>query len=176
MIESIERQGRVEIGTNADPATLVTIRLNRAPLFEAIDTLAVRIDADARLAYIAAPTGSRSKAVLTAFSSGANPGDWMVFSALWGEGCMVGDLSAVDPRRHRVENHAKHWSTGAFTHSSTKVRRRRERFLRFHLGWNPLLSKVALVGRVGKVTANLIRTAKGTVKELFLLTVQVFAG
>ena len=50
VIKSLEAQGRVEIATNADPATLVTIRLSRAPLSEAIDTLALRIDADAKLA------------------------------------------------------------------------------------------------------------------------------
>ena len=38
VVKSIEHQGRVEIATNADPATLVTIRLTRAPLFEAIET------------------------------------------------------------------------------------------------------------------------------------------
>ena len=46
VLKSIERQGRVEIVTNADTAALVTIRLNRAPLFEAIETLALRIDAE----------------------------------------------------------------------------------------------------------------------------------
>ena len=99
VIKSIERQGRVEVVTNADPAALVTIRLNRAPLFEAIDTLALRINANAKLAYIAAPTSEQVRAALRAFSSGANPGDWLVFSAQLGGRLMVGNPSAVDPRR-----------------------------------------------------------------------------
>src|SRR5262245_45011860 len=81
VIKSIESQGRVEIATNADRAALVSIRLNRAPVFEAIDTLALRINANAKLAYIAAPTSEQIRAALRAFSSGANPGEWRVFSA-----------------------------------------------------------------------------------------------
>jgi hypothetical protein len=169
VIKSIERQGRVEIVTNADPAALVTIRLNRALLFEAIETLAQRIDANAKLAYIAAPTSEQIRAALSAFSSGANPGDWMVFSAQLGGRFMVGNLSAVDPRRME-------WRVTQTTDRNLHTlldqgAQKTGALFATPLGWNPWLTKLPAGGDVGEVTAKLIRTAKGTAKELFLLTV-----
>ena len=169
VIKSIERQGRVEFATNADPAALVTIRLNRAPLFEAIETLAVRINANAKLAYVAAPTSEQIRAALRAFSSGANPGDWMVFSAQWGGRLMVGNLSAVDPRRMewRISQTPDRNLHTLLDQGAQKT----GALFAVPLGWNPLLTKLPSAGEVGKVTAKLIRTAKGTAKELVLLTV-----
>jgi hypothetical protein len=170
VIRSIERQGRVEIATNADPAALVTIRLNRAPLFEAIDTLAARINANAKLAYIAAPTSEQIQSALRSFSSGADAGDWMVFSAPWGGRLMVAELSAVDPRRMewRITS-----STDRNLHTLLDQGAQKTGALfAVPLGWNPLLTKLPSAGEVGEVTAKLIRTAKGTAKELFLLTVR----
>jgi hypothetical protein len=168
VIKSIEHQGRVEIATNADPATLVTIRLKRAPLFEAIDTLAARVNANAKLAYIAAPTREQIQGALRAFSSGANPGDWMVFSAQWGGRLMVGELSAVDPRRME-------WRITQTTDRNLHTlldqgAQKTGALFAVPLGWNPLLTKLPSAGEVGEVTAKLMRTAKGIVKELFLLT------
>ncbi len=169
VIKSIERQGRVEIATNADPAVLVTIRLHRAPLYEAIDTLAARINANAKLAYIAAPTREQIQSALRAFSSGADPGDWMVFSAPWGGRLGAGELPAVDPRR--IE-----WRIAQTTDRDLHTlldegAQKTGVVFAVPVGWNPLLTKLPSAGEVGEVTTKLIRTAKGTAKELFLLTV-----
>ena len=86
VIKSIESQGGVKIVTNADPATPVTLYLKRVPVYEAMDTLAIRADGDVRLAYIAAPDKKQIADVLTAFASGANPGGWAVLSAGFGGG------------------------------------------------------------------------------------------
>ena len=167
VIKAIERQGRVEIATNADPATLVTIRLNRVALSEAIEVLAARINANAKLVYIAAPTPEQIQAALHAFSSGANPGDWMVFSALWGG--MVGELSSVDPRRMewRITQTSDHNLHTLLDQGAQKT----GVLFAVPLDWNPVLTTLPLRGEVGEVTARLIRSAKGTAKEIFLLTV-----
>lgn len=167
VIKSIERQGRVEIATNADPATLVTIRLNRAPLFEAVETLAARINANAKLAYIAAPTGEQIQAALRAFSSGANPSDWIVFSTPWEGRLLIS--SAVDPRRME-------WRMTQTTDRNLQTlldqgAQKTGVLFAVPLGWNPLLTQLPSAGEVGEMTAKLIRTARGTAKELFLLTV-----
>jgi hypothetical protein len=169
VIKSIERQGRVEIVTNADPAALVTIRMNRAPVFEAVETLALRIDASAKLAYIMAPTSEQIRAALRAFSSGADSDDWMVFSAQSGERLMAGNLSAVDPRRME-------WRITQTTDRSLHTlldqgAQKTGALFAVTLDWNPLLSKLPSAGEVGEVIAKLIQTARGTAKELFLLTV-----
>jgi len=169
VIKSIESQGRVEIATNADRAALVSIRLNRAPVFEAIETLALRISANAKLAYIAAPTGDQIRAGLQAFSSGANPGDWTVFSAPLGGRLMVDNFSAIDPRRieWRISQTADRNLHTLLDQGAQKT----GALFAVPAGWNPVLSKLPSGGEVGEVTVNLIRTAQGTAKELFLLTV-----
>ncbi len=169
VVESIERQGRVEIATNADPATLVTIRLSRAPLFEAIDTLALRINADAKLGYIAAPSSEQVRDALSAFSSGASPGDWMVFSAWVGGRLMIANISAGDPRRME-------WRISETTDRNLHTlldqgAQKTGALFAVPLSWNPALVKLPSSGKVGEVTAKLIEAAQGTAKELFLLTV-----
>jgi hypothetical protein len=167
VINAIVRQGKVEIATNADPATLVTIRLHRVPVSEAIDVLAPRINANAKLAYVAAPSPEQIQAALQAFSSGANPGDWMVFSARWGG--MFGELSSVDPRRMewRITQTTDHNLHTLLDQGAQKT----GVLFSVPLNWNPVLTTVPSSGEVGEVTARLIRSAKGTAKELFLLTV-----
>ena len=169
VIKSIERQGRVEIAANADPATLVTIRLTRAPVFEAIDTLALRIDASARLAYIAAPDREQIRDALRAFSSGANPGDWMIFSAPWGGRLMTDNISALDPRRMpwRITEAAD----GSLHTLLDQGAQKTGALFAVPFGWNPSLTRMPSSGKVGEVTAKLIQAANGTAKELFLLTV-----
>jgi hypothetical protein len=170
VIESIERQGRVEIGTNADLATPVTIRLNRAPLFEAIDTLAVRIDADARLAYIAAPNGTQIRDGLAAFSSDTNPGGWMVFSPAFGGRTLAGEVSPPDPRH--IEWKVAEAGDRSLQAMLDQGAQKTGAVFAVPFDWNPVLGKLPSSGRVGKVTSDLLRNAKGNVKEIFLLTVR----
>jgi uncharacterized membrane protein YgcG len=55
VIRTMERQGRVTLRSNLDPDTPVTLRLHRAPVVEAIDLLAVRLDADWRWSLVVGP-------------------------------------------------------------------------------------------------------------------------
>lgn len=86
VIKSIEWQGGVKISTNADPATPVTLIVDHVPAYDAVDALATAIEADTRLAYIAAKDTRQIKNVLAAFSSGNNPGGWVVLSGFGGRG------------------------------------------------------------------------------------------
>jgi hypothetical protein len=169
VIQSIERQGMVEIRTNADPAMPVTMRLNRAPAFEAIETLAVRINADARLAYIAAPRGDQIAEILVAFSSGANLGGWSVFSPGFAGRLVFGDASSLDPRQieWKVSQDADRSLQALLDQGAQKT----GAVFAVPADWNPVLATLPPTGRVGKVTADLLRSTKGRVKEVFLLTI-----
>jgi hypothetical protein len=81
VVKSIERQGGVKISTNADPTTPVTMLVDHVSSYEAVDALAIAIDADTRLAYVAAKDSRQIKDVLAAFAGGNNPGGWVVLSA-----------------------------------------------------------------------------------------------
>jgi hypothetical protein len=86
VIKSIERQGGVKISTNADPTTPVTMIVDHVPAYEAVDTLAIAIEAETRLAYVAAKNSRQIKDVLAAFSGGNNPGGWVVLAGGRGGG------------------------------------------------------------------------------------------
>lgn len=86
VIKSIERQGGVKISTNADPAAPVTMLVDHVSAYEAVDALAAAIDADTRLAYVAAKDARQIRDVLAAFAGGNNPGGWVVLSGFGGRG------------------------------------------------------------------------------------------
>ena len=169
VIRSIERQGMVEIHTNADLALLVTLRLTRAPVFEALEILAVRIDAEARLAYIAAPTGGQISEVLAAFGGGTRPDGWAVFSPGFAGRLLLGETALLDPRK--IE-----WKVSADTDKSLQAfldqgAQKTGAIFAVPVNWNPTVAAVPPAGKVGKVTADLLRTAHGQVREVFLLTI-----
>ncbi len=172
VIKSIERQGGVKITTNADQSQLITIRLERVSPFEAVDTLAVRIDAEARLAYVAAPAKGQINEVLAAFSTGSNPGGWYVSSGgFGGGGGPVGDGSTfIDPRSidWKVSDVSDKNLQAVLAQGSQKT----GALFAVPQSWNPVLGKLPDSGKVGKVTGNIAKLAKGEMQELFLLTVQ----
>ena len=169
VIGSIERQGRVQISTNADPATPVTIRLKRAPVFEAIDTLATRIDGDVRLAYIGAPRVKQIVDGLAAFESGSNPGDWAVFFLGFGRRMVLSDEAVLDPRliEWKVTPSADKSLQAILEQGAQKT----GALFAVPKEWNPAPVELPSSGKTGKAAAALAKAAKGEIREVFLLTV-----
>jgi hypothetical protein len=170
VIKSIESQGRVKIATNADLSTPVTILLKRAPVYEAIDTLAIRLDGDARLAYVAAPDKKQIAEVLSAFTSGTDPGTWAVFSVGFGGGRMGGGETVTDPRQ--IE-----WKVGGSPDKNLQTllgegSQKTGALFATPRDWNPALGKLPSGGKTGKVVSSLVSSVRGQVRELFLITVR----
>jgi hypothetical protein len=169
VIKSIERQGGVKIRTNADPATPVTMLVEEVPAYEAIDTLAIAIDGGARLAYVAAPSDRQIRDVLAAFAGGNNPGGWTVFSG-WGRGGPGGGEFETDPRAITWKpSDSEDKSLQAILNQASQ---KTGALFAVPEDWNPVVGKLPGEGRTGKVTMSLVKSAKGSVEELFLVTVQ----
>lgn len=223
-LKSIERQGRVKIVTNADPSTPVTMLVEKVSAYDAIDTLALAIDADTRLAYVAAPDSRQIKNVLAAYAGGSNPGGWTVFAGGFGgrgggpreQGAGNAGPAGAEARPREPQQTAQQpgqnreprasgdrgrgdmdgggfggWAGGETLTDprliSWKPSESEDKSLHGLLnqgsqktgalfaapeGWNPLIGKLPREGRTGKVTVSLIKSAKGAVEEVFLLTVQ----
>ncbi len=172
VIKSIERQGDVKISTNADPNQLITIFLDRVSPYQAIDNVATLVDAEARLAYVAAPAKGQIAEVLAAFSGGTNPGGWYVSSGgFGGGGGPIGSSETfVDPRNIN-------WGVSEVSDKSLQAllnqgAQKTGAIFAVPQSWNPALGKLPKSGKVGNVAGETIRLAKGEVQELFLLTVQ----
>ena len=72
----ISKQGGIEIASNLDPATKVSLNVKRVPPVEALDIVAVRTDASWRLAYLGAPSETLIEQALDSFNSGQEMPDW----------------------------------------------------------------------------------------------------
>jgi len=87
VIKALEWKAGITIVTNGDLSAPITIHLKNAPVYEAVDTLAVRMGGDLRVGYIGAQQSGQIKAALAAFSTNENPGGWTTFSGGgWGGG------------------------------------------------------------------------------------------
>ncbi len=169
VIKSIERQGGVKISTNADPATPVTMLIEKGSAYEAVDILSIAIDGDARLAYVAAPSDREIKDVLAAFAGGNNPGGWAVFAG-WGGRGPGGSEFEADPRGIIWKpSDSEDKSLQAILNQGAQ---KTGALFAVPKEWNPVVGKLPGEGRAGKVTASVVKSAKGSVQELFLVTVQ----
>ena len=76
VLAAIEKQGGIAIASNLDPATPVSVQVSRMPAIEALDIVAVRVDASWRLAYLGAPDDGAIDAALNDFASGVESPNW----------------------------------------------------------------------------------------------------
>lgn len=176
VVQSIERQAGVKIVSNVDPTRRVTIRLKRAPFMEAIDTLATRVDADTRLAYIGAPDRSQIKEALAAFAAGTNPGTWQAFAAGWGGGGGGGggmgvvDGDSIDPRKLQWQlSEATDRNLQAFLNQGAQ---KTGALFAVPKDWNPVLGGLPSGGEARKMAKAVFSAAKGQMEEVFLMTVR----
>jgi len=170
VIKSIERQGNVKIVTNADPTTPVSLEVRRAPVFDVIDTLAIRLDGNAQLAYVAAPERNQITNVLAAFRSGANPGGWSIFSAGFGGRSMDPEGITPDPREMEWKVTAGGDSNlqSLFEQGAQKT----GALFATPESWNPTVAKLPKEGKTGSVASSLAKAAQGQIEEIFLITVR----
>lgn len=86
VIKSLERQGGIRVVTNGDLTAPISIHVKRVPVYEAADTVAVRMGGNLTVAYVGAPDSKQVDNVLKAFAANTNPGDWTAFAGGFGGG------------------------------------------------------------------------------------------
>ncbi len=86
VVKSLEHQTGIQLVTNADLTKPMSIHIRKAPTFEAINTVAIRLGGDARLAYIAAPDSRKLAEAIASYETGSNPGGWTAFTGFGGGG------------------------------------------------------------------------------------------
>ncbi|MDX2081698.1 MAG: hypothetical protein SFU53_13020 [Terrimicrobiaceae bacterium] len=166
VIASIERQGRVDIVTNAPPETPVTLQMKRAPLLEVMETLAVRIEAEFRPALIAAPTAPGVKEAVARFEQSARPQELTVAGA-WGGGGMFAPETVIDARALEVafEPVEKNTVQSALQQISIKS----GLLTAVPADWNPDLAKFPKSGAAVTLAREVATSAGGKSSEIFLL-------
>lgn len=170
VLRSVERQGGVKIATNADPQTPVTLEVRRAPVFDVMDTLAVRLEGRVQLAQIAAPDRQAIAEVLEVFRHNGEAGGWKVFSAGFGGRFLPPAGLVPDPR-------AVEWKATAMEEAHLQSffdqgAQKTGALFVLPEDWNPPVAHPPRSGPVGRVVSALTRSAGGESEEVVLLTVR----
>ncbi len=177
VVAAVQRQGGVRIVSNADPSTPVTLQVRSAPLFEALDLLAVRLDGEMSLLYIVAPSRTALEAGLAAAATGERrPVGWTFFGGGWGRGGGPGGgggfagASAPDLRKISLKpSPSEDKSLQAFfQQASIKT----GALFAAPSDWNPALGALPGSGSLAAVVHRVAALVKGKVQEAVLLRVR----
>lgn len=168
VLASIERQSGVEIVSNLDPTTPVTIKVHRVPAVDAIDITAIRTDASWRLVYLGAPEKGQIEGALKAFESGVREEGWTSHGG-GGLGGMVSPSStALDLRRVA-------WKPSGPGNLQDLLREASQKTgvsLAAPSVWNPA-TPAPSAGEMRYAAPDLFRAAGGVSREVFLVRASV---
>jgi hypothetical protein len=164
VLSSISRQGGIDIASNLDPSTPVTLKVKRVPPVEALDIVAVRTDASWRLAYLGAPDEKSIDAALTAFRAGSEAAGWSSYGG--GGFAMVEPQSGAALDLRRVA-----WTPsepGGLPALLEEAAQKTGVLLAAPTDWKPSASAPP-AGPITKTAPRLFRDAGGVSREVFLL-------
>jgi len=167
VIRSIEKQGRVTIKTNMDPATKVTLNLEKVALAEALESLSVVADARWRLTYFIAPDRSAISAVLAEIASGKRPEGWKTHYVPMPPVGLEAPEVLPDPRKDLWE--VSPVQEGTLQAYLQQASRHVSASFQVPESYNPAVASAPSGGPIRKSLAKLVSTAKGSYEEVFLL-------
>jgi hypothetical protein len=164
VLSSISRQGGIDIASNLDPATPVTLQVKRVPPVEALDIVATRTDASWRLAYLGAPDQAAINAALADFSVGGETPGWTSYGA--GGFNLVAPQSGAALDLRRVQ-----WTPsepGGLPALLEEASQKTGVLLAAPSEWKPSVS-APKPGAIAETAPRLFKSAGGVSREVFLL-------
>lgn len=167
VIRSIEKQGHVTIKTNMDPATKVTLKVDKVVLAEALESLSVVADARWRLTYFIAPDQAAISGALAAITTGKRPEGWKThYVPMPPVGLEAPDV-LPDPRKDLWEvSPAQEATLQAYLQQAS---RHVSASFQIPENYNPPVTSAPSGGPIRKSLAKLVSAAKGAYQEVFLL-------
>lgn len=164
VLSTISRQGGIEIASNLDPTTPVTLKVKRVPPVEALDIVAVRAEASWRLAYLGAPDEATIDAALAAFRAGGEAPGWTSYGA--GGFTLVAPQSGAALDLRRVS-----WTPtepGGLPALLEEAAQKTGVLLAAPDEWKPSVTAPS-AGPIAEAAPRLFREAGGVSREVFLL-------
>jgi hypothetical protein len=164
VLSEIRKQGGIEIVSNLDPSTKVSLQVKRVPPVEALDIVAVRTDASWRLAYLGAPAETSLEEALATFAAGREVPDWTSHGA--------GGFSLVEPESgEALDLRRVQWTPAAGGKLPDVLQEASEKtgvLFAAPTTWTPDVSAPA-AGPIASAAPALFRQAGGVSREVFLL-------
>ena len=165
VIASISRQGHVRVESSLDPATLVTMDVDRVPAVTALDLLASRTDAGWRTVYLAAPTKSVLNAALVDLRGTGKLDDWTTY---FYPGPPLGSDSGLvlDPRNLELKIEGPAQDLPSLLDEASQ---KSGVMTALPKNWSPSVAKLPGESPVRKALPAMVSSAHGKVMEFFLL-------
>lgn len=165
VLDTISRQGGLDIVSNLDPTTPVTIKFKRLPPVEALDLIAARVEASWRLAYLGAPAPAAITTALDAFRSGAPTPGWTSYNG--------GGFSVVEPQSGApLDLRRVNWTPSAAGELPALLEEASQKTGVFFAApgeWKPA-TEIPKPGPIAQTAPQLFRHAGGATREVFLLS------
>jgi hypothetical protein len=164
VLSEIRRQGGIEVVTNLDPGTPVTLHVERVPPVQALDVVAVRTDASWRLAYLGAPVAAAIDEAIASFAAGEEIADWSSHG--------TGGFSLIEPASGEVLDLRRvEWipsGGGSLPDVLQEAAETTGVLLAAPSAWTPDVAAPP-GGAMASAVPRLFRDAKGVSREIFLL-------
>lgn len=180
VLDSLQKQAGIQVKTNLDPATPVTIRVIKKTFPEALDLLAGAIPGDVdvnwRLAYVMAPAREDIAKFFDTWVSGTRPEDWRWIGRGGGGGNFggMGGGSVLDDAEEYLDPRANAWNVQPVDSSELQVLLQQGNILTDALfvvpvSWNPKIENLPSASVVQKLAFKVASAVNGQVEETFLL-------
>ena len=167
IVKQIESQGHVILKTNLDPATSVTMHVDKVPVSDALETLSVLTESRWHLNYFLAPDKATLRAGIEAIGCGNKPDDWKVIYYPFPQMFVPANGVIPDPRKDAWPSKAPEDNTlQASLDIAAKLAP-----VGFALPekWNPTVGPVQVSGLIPQMVPKLASKAHGRVEQVFLL-------
>jgi hypothetical protein len=168
IVSEIQRQGHVTLKTNLDATTPVTMDVDRVPVSDALETVAVVTESRWRLNYFFAQDRGALLNGIDAIAAGNKPEDWKVIYYPVPQIFLPSNGVVPDPR-HDL------WTTKAPDEMTLQgwmdgVAKMANVGFAVPEKWNPPIATSPGSGEIGRVVPRLAKAAHGKMEAIFLLT------
>lgn len=165
VVKSIQRQSGVRLVTNMPPESVVTMKVKRVPLAEAMDVLAARTDSQWRFAWLLAPSKTDISNALAQVPNGRVEG-WREFEGGRGMGMMT--ETSPDPRQFEWKPETP--TDGKLQPLLDQAAQKTGLLFAAPEAWDPNVAKLPPAGLVSKSIPALAKSIKGTAESAIFLT------
>lgn len=167
VIASIAHQAGVRVETSLDLTKPVSLDVDRVPVADALEKLAIRTNSSWRLVYLAAPTkGDLDTAVISLRGSG-KVDDWTTYFYPQPPFADVTGGEAVDPRYLTVSLEG---TDKGLPRLLNEAAQKSGAQILFPKDWAPAASRIPKPNQVRKTIPSLVKSVYGKTTELFFLT------
>lgn len=167
VIASMAKQAHVRIETSLDLTKPVSLDVDRVPVAEAIDDLAVRAEASWRLVYLAAPSKADLETALITLRGTGKVDDWTTYFYPQPPFADAAGGETVDPRYLTLSLEGTDKGLSLLLNEAAQ---KSGALIAFPKDWSAAVSRLPKPNQVRKAIPSLVQSAHGKSSELFLIT------